>query len=363
MRALINVSVQRDDGFRGLFSDDEYSEVRAFFEGRPHLRPSPLRSLPRLATAARIRHVDAKDETQRFGLNAFKIVGVSYAAHKLSPAAAARGFTCATAGNHGRAVAHVARELGVRCTVFVPAPARELRPAEARTRAGRLAAMREDGANVVEVGGTYEEAVEQAAAHGRASGATVLSDTSWDGYEEIPRWIMAGYTRVFDEASAQWETPPQLVIVQAGVGGLVCAAASWFAWKYGERRPYLISCEPDGAACLLESARAGRASTVPGDLDTIMAGLRCATPSPVAWSTILGGVDAFITISDPQALEAMHALAADVELPFRVEVGPSGVCGAAALIALGSAPEFVHVRHAARLDRSTGALIVLTEGA
>lgn len=222
--------------------------------------------------------------------------------------------------------------------------------------------MRSDDATVVEVEGTYEDAVLQAAEHGRTSGATTLSDTSWDGYEQIPRWIMAGYTRLFDEASRQWQDDPDVVIVQAGVGGLLCAAASWLAWKFGARRPYLMACEPDGAACLLESARAGEPTRVPGDLDTIMAGLRCAEPSPLAWPAIRDGVDAFITISDQQSLGAMRTLAA-AGVEHRLDAGPSGVCGVGALIGLASAPEFVHVRHAARLDRSTCALIILTEGA
>ena len=363
MRAFINESVKRDEAFRGLFSAEEYEDVRAFFDCQAHLPPTPLRPLPTLAAAARIHHVDAKDETGRFGLNAFKIVGVTYAAHRLGPDATGRGLTCATAGNHGRAVAHVAQTLGVPCTVFVPAPSRPLRPAEQRTRSARLAAMREDGADVVEVTGTYEDAVIHAAVYARQTGATVLSDTSWEGYEEIPRWIMAGYTRIFEEASRQWETPPRLVVVQAGVGGLVCAAVSWLTWKFGAHRPFVVSCEPDNAACLMESARAGQPCVCAGDLDTIMAGLRCAKPSPLAWPVIADGVDAFITISDRQAEDAVEAINADLADGDRLHVGPSGICSAAALIALGSAPEFVHVRHAAGLDRSASALIVLTEGA
>ena len=363
MRAFINDSVRRDDRFRGLFSDEEYADVHAFFDHRTHFAATPLQALPHLAAAARIGHVDAKDETGRFGLNAFKIVGVTYAAHKLGAAAAANGLVCATAGNHGRAVAHVARTLGVPCTVFVPAASSRARPAEQRTRSARLAAMRGDGADVIEVTGTYEEAVVQAAMYAQQTGATVLSDTSWEGYEEIPRWIMAGYTRIFEEASRQWEATPRVIVVQAGVGGLVCAAASWLSWKFGAQRPFLVSCEPDGAACLLESARAGRAGACAGDLDTIMAGLRCAEPSPLAWPVIAHGVDAFITISDGQAEQAIEAFKADSGRDDPLEPGPSGICSAAALIALGSAPEFVHVRHAAGLDRAASALIVLTEGA
>ena len=362
MRAFLNSAVKRDEHFRGLFSEAEYAEVDAYFRSRDELRPSPLRSLPDLAAGLGIGQVQAKDETGRFGLNAFKIVGVQFAAHKLGAAATRRGLVCATAGNHGRAVAHVARELGVPCTVFVPAPA-SLQAAEHRTRSARLAAMRADGAHVVEIDGTYEQAVERAADHGQTTGATILSDTSWDGYEEIPRGIMAGYTRVFQEASAQWESPPDIVLVQAGVGGLVCAAASWLAWTWGARRPYLIACEPDGAACLLESARAGDRTLLPGPLATVMAGLRCAEPSPAAWPTIADGVDAFLTVSDEQALDALAALNTSEDGRTRIEAGPSGACGVAALVALTTSPELVHVRHAARLDRSSGALIIVTEGA
>ena len=361
MRAFLNPAVERNSSFRGLFAEDDYRGVHAYFTAHPELSPSPLRSLPRLAALAGLRRIDAKDESNRFGLNAFKIVGVSYAVHELGEEAVSRGLVCATAGNHGRAVAYVARQKSVPCTVFIPSAA-ALASAEQRTRSGRIAAMIADGATVIEVDGPYEEAVRRAAQHGRETGATIVSDTSWEGYEQIPRWIIAAYTRIFEEAQSQWETPPAVVLVQAGVGGLACAAASWFAWTFGAARPFLIACEPDNAACLLESARAGRLAHVEGPLQTIMAGLRCADPSPAAWPAIARGMDAFVTVGDEQVLAAMGALS-EAPRAERIDAGPSGACSAAAALALASEPQFADVREACRLDRSTGVLIVVTEGA
>jgi diaminopropionate ammonia-lyase len=317
--------------------------------------------LTSLAASLGIGGVDAKDESSRFGLNAFKIVGVLYAMHRLGDHELQRGVVCATAGNHGRAVARVARQKSVPATVFMPR-ARDTFSEEQRTRGRRIDGMKADGATVVEVPGTYEDAVGRAASHAEETGATVVSDTSWEGYQHIPRWIMAGYTRIFEEAHAQWNRAPDVVLIQGGVGGLVCGAASWFAWRFGAERPYLIACEPDNAACLFESARTGTPVHLEGDLDTIMAGLRCATPSIVAWPAILRGIDAFITVDDAGVLAAMEMLSRGPR-GERIDAGPSGACGAASLVALSARPELADVRAACRLDRSTHALIVVTEGA
>lgn len=359
MQAFLNPAVRRDRGYRGLFGDEEYRDVHAYYAAHPELPPTPLRSLPGLAASLAIDTVSSKDETRRFGLEAFKIAGVRYAVHRLGDAAARRGLVCATAGNHGRAVARVARDKRVPCTVFVPAAAQDLHASELRTRTARVSAMRQDGAAVLEVAGSYEDAVRRASDHGSATGATVISDTSWPGYETIPRWIMAGYTQIFEESFTQWDHAPDLVLVQGGVGGLVCAAASWFAWRFGSKRPFLIACEPDQAACLLESARAGRITTLDGGLRTIMAGLRCAAPSPAAWPAIAAGADAFISIPDSVVLDAMDRL---LRADPPIAAGPSGACGAAALMALAMAPDLAAIRSACGLSAATRALVVVTEG-
>lgn len=362
MRAFINPRVTHA---AALFGDADYRDVHAYYTTHPERAPTPLRALPALADTLGLRAISVKDETGRDGLNAFKIIGVRYAVHRMGDEAAARGLVCATAGNHGRAVARVARDKKVPCTVFLPAPrsaAAGAHDAELRTRAARVAAMRGDGATVVDVDGSYEEAVRLAAAHAASSGATVVSDTSWSGYEAIPRWIMAGYTQLFEEAYGQWDRPPGVMLVQGGVGGLVCAAVNWCAWRFGADGPKVVACEPDAAACLLESAAAGRTVTVPGPLPTIMAGLRCATPSPVAWPSIRDGAAAFVSVPDSAVLAAMDVLGQPSGSDSAIEAGPSGACGVAALIALMREPALADARAALELGPDTHAFVVVTEG-
>ncbi len=361
MRVFLNPAVRRDATFRGLFSEAEYSDVRSYVAANPDLSATPLRGLETLAQDCRLKAIYAKDETRRQGVNAFKITGVSYAVERLGAEAARHGLVCATTGNHGRAVARVARHKGVPCTVFLPV-ARTTDPIEQQTRRARVDAMREDDATVVEVDGTYEEAVRQAAAFGARTGTSIVSDTSWTGYEQIPRSIMAGYTQLFEEASQQWDVRPDIVVIQGGVGGLVCAAVSWFAARYGASRPFLVAAEPEHAACLLESARRGAATMITGSLHTIMAGLRCAEPAPLAWPVIAAGVDAFVTVSDSDAVDTMTTLAESAE-PERVDAGPSGVCGLTALRGIALDPGLAQLRSNARLDATTRALVVITEGA
>jgi diaminopropionate ammonia-lyase len=353
----LNPAVRRDSLFTGLFDSDEYRDVATYYASRPQFGPTPLQSAPRLAVHLGVSRIDIKDESHRFGLSAFKILGAEFAAQRLGRDLEG-GLVAATAGNHGRALARVARDRGVPCTIFVPA-AGEIEDVERATRERRIGGMKADGARVVEVDGSYEDAVRLAAEHGNATGATILSDVSWPGYETIPRWIMAGYTHLFDEAARQWQHVPDVVFVQGGVGGLVCAAASWLAQSFGAERPCLVACEPERAACLLESARAGSLVTVTGDLRTMMAGLRCATPSTAAWPAILHGVDAFVSVPDALAAEAMERLRADD--PPRT-AGPSGACGVAAVIAVAREASLAPVRDACRWTRATRVLAIVTEG-
>jgi diaminopropionate ammonia-lyase len=363
---FVNPTVDRRASFHGLFQESAYRAVADFYDSRPNLTPTPLHSLPALAAHLSLADVLIKDETRRFGLEAFKIAGALYAMRTLGAAGLSRGVVCATAGNHGRAVARAAREIGCACTVFVPAEHPRATQRERRTRAARIDGMRRDGAVTSDVAGSYEDAVARAADHARHTGACVVSDTSWEGYETIPRAIMSGYTRLFEEAHQQWTRAPDVVLIQGGVGGLVCAAANWFSWRYGSRRPYLIACEPESAACLLESARAGRTATVqaskPGEVPTMMAGLRCAAPSPAAWPSIQAGIDAFVAVSDAIVEKALDILSHPRPGDTRIISGPSGACGLGALLALLSAPELDLVRRIGALNRSIRVMVVVTEG-
>jgi diaminopropionate ammonia-lyase len=374
MRGFPNPLATRSASFRGQFTDADYREVRAFFAAHPELSPTPLLTLPAMAAALGIGAVSVKDESTRFGLNAFKIVGVRYALHRLTSDHGSgsgeqiradlgkHGVVCATAGNHGRAVARVASELGLPCTVFVAAPGDGDSPVDRRSRAARVAAMTADGAKVVEVAGSYEEAVRQAAACATSTRAIAVSDMSWPGYREIPGFIMAGYTQIIAEAYEQWRRMPDVIFVQGGVGGLVSAVASWCAWRFGAARPLVIACEPDGAACLLASAQAGKPIALEGPMYTCMAGLRCAEPSAVAWPAIARGVDAFVSVPDSVVLDMVDQLAQPAGADPAIKAGLSGACGAAALVAVAKSPELAGVRRAVRMDRSTHALVIVTEG-
>lgn len=285
------VNPRVDRGYRGAFSDEEYAEVAAFYRDE---RPTPLRS---------VGGVLVKDESQRRGLGAFKIIGVAYALSRLKIAPGST-LVCASAGNHGRAVARAGRERGLPVRVYMSNTA----SAHAQER------IRSESAEVVLVDGTYDDAVRRA----RADPGVMISDTAWPGYEEVPRLIMAGYTHILAEAEKQWSAPPRAVLVQAGVGSLAGAVVSWFAHRYGEERPSITCVEPLGADPLLESARAGRAVTTHAT-DTIMAGLNCGESSSLAVPIMLRGCDRFLAIDDELARDAMSRLAENA-----ISAGPSG---------------------------------------
>ena len=312
----------------------ELDAVAAF---APHLPATPLHDARALARALGLAQLLIKDETHRGGLNAFKITGVSYAHDRWRGGLGIQGggvtIVCASAGNHGRAVARAARDRGVPCRVYLPADAL---PA-------RVAAIRNEGAESVQISGSYEEAVERAACDAAESGALLVSDTTPPGSDEMPSLILRGYTRIFSEAAAVWNRPPDLMVVQGGVGGLVGAAAAWVRTQ--EPGMTLIASEPTGSACLMASARAGRLTVLPQTAPTSMVCLRCAAPNAAAWPFIAAGVDGFVAVTDDEAAAAVSWLA-----EAGIESGASGACGLAALSAI--APDFAGRR----------AMIIVTEG-
>jgi len=342
---------------------DEIARARRFFAGRTDLLPTPLRQLPDVASEIGIGELYLKDESNRFGLPAFKAVGVTYAIHRLFEEGGLRaggGVACATAGNHGRAVARIAREHGLRATVYVPAGT--VRP--------RIDAIASEGANVIVHDRGYEDAVATMADESRRKGWTIVSDTSYPESEgdPVPTWIMSGYTRIFDEAAAQGDAPPDVLFVQAGVGGLLAAAAAWTSQAPTSKPqtpspepqapgPSVVSCEPANAACVLAAARAGRPCAIDGPLDTVMAGLRCAEASHAAWPVVAARVRAFVTASDEETFDAMRRARHD-----GVVSGPSGACGLACLRAVMLDADLAAVRDHLGLGRHSRVLVVNTEG-
>ena len=263
-------------------------------------------------------------------------------------------LVCASAGNHGRAVARAARHAGLRARVFL----------DCDVAAARVEAIRSEGAEVVRVDGTYDDAVRLATDDAARTGALVVSDTSWPGYEQIPRDIMLGYTRVMDEAAAAWagQGPPDLMIVQAGVGGLLAAVASWSARHFGDARPALVTVEPLLAACVQASARVGAPATVAGPLTTIMAGLRCGEVSPLAFDVLRTLVDGYIGVEDHWCRAAMHRFAHPEPGDPSLAVGTSGAAGLAALLAAADSPEAQGLFDACAPGRGRRVLVIATEG-
>jgi diaminopropionate ammonia-lyase len=338
------------------FDAGEYEDLASFYARHPELAATRLEGLPALARGLGLGAVHVKDESTRFGLNAFKSLGVRYAVDRLERRGLiGEGATlvCASAGNHGRAVARAARERGLSARVYMSSAATE----------GVQRNIASEGAKVVVVNGTYDEAVRTMAREAEAHGWTIVSDTSWPGYDEIPRLIMLGYTRIVDEIAAASEGAPDVVFAQGGVGGLVCGVAAGLLRRWPDQRPRLVACEPVDAACLLASARAGRVAALDGPLTTIMAGLRCAEPSPAAWPAIEALVDAFVAVDDEATKAAMRMLARPVGRDPRIESGPSGACGFAALVAVMGDEELRPVREALGLGPSSRVVVINTEGA
>jgi diaminopropionate ammonia-lyase len=332
--------------------------VRDFHRTLPGYAPTPLHRLPGLADTLGLADLFLKDEGQRFGLLAFKALGASWALHRLRERN--RGFTtvsAATEGNHGRAVAWSARRLGLQSVIFIRATAAPF----------RMERLRQEGARVVPVDGSYEDAVAQCARESAEHGWQVVSDTGYEGYLEIPHWIAEGYSTLFDEADEQRSAAglpaPDLVIVQAGVGGLLHAAVD--ACRAWPEPPILVCVEPADADPLFESINtpAGDPVESRGTQNSIMAGLNTGRPSLSAWPAIRRGVELFLTIEDSWAEEAMRRLASPAEGDPAVVAGESGAAGIAALLALSEAAELALARDFLRLTRRRRAMVIVTEGA
>jgi diaminopropionate ammonia-lyase len=278
--------------------------------------PTPLVNCQPLADSLGLRSLHVKDESHRFGLNAFKALGASYAMHRLARPDAI--FSAATAGNHGRAVAWSARRLGCPAKIFVPAI----------TIPGRIEAIRNEGAEVCVVNGSYEDALALCDRESHAHGWQIISDVGYEGYMEIPKRVVEGYQTLFLEYEEQRDQPPDVVFIQAGVGGLLCAAADHFRAREG---PTIVSVEPDSADGLLESisSSTGEPCVSKGAQNSIMAGLNCSKVSLTAWPSIRRGVDMFVALEDRLTIEAMSLLGqAGID---SVESGAAGLAGLLAL--------------------------------
>jgi diaminopropionate ammonia-lyase len=313
-----------------------------FHRRLPGYAITPLVDAPGLAGALGVGRVWVKDESWRLGLPAFKILGASWAVYRALERRSGgigewddveelRGrlgpllpmtLAAATDGNHGRAVARMAKVLGLGARIFVPAD----------MAAARIEAIESEGAEVVVVRGTYDEAVARSAEEADEH-CLVISDTSWPGYEGVPRWVIDGYSTILwevsDELGRRGEDGPTLVVVQIGVGAFAASVTRHFRSPGVSPRPKILGVEPARAACALASAEAGGIVHLPGPHGSIMAGLNCGAPSVVAWPTVSRGIDLFVAIGDDWAREAMRMLAG-----AGIVSGETGAAGLAGLLAL-----------------------------
>jgi len=347
--------------------------ARPLHRALPGYQPSPLLDLPDLATELGLGAVLVKDESGRFGIQAFKGLGASFAVysvlkrrwrertgHDLPPSAfrdaAVRDalgevvFTAATDGNHGRAVAWTARMLGQKAVIFLPAD----------TAAARIAHIEAEGAEARLIDGTFDDCVTACAASAAKHGWQVIADTAYPGFMEVPGFIMTGYSTIFTEIAEQLDAPLDFVVLPAGVGGLAAAGAAYHVQTFGDERPQLICVEPEESACFLESILAGdgRPHPAAGSQRSIMAGLNCGIPSLLAWPLIRDAMDLFLAVEDTYAEQAMR-----LYHRHGVESGESGASTLAGLLALLQAPELSEARDASGLGPRSRVLLINTEGA
>lgn len=331
--------------------------------------PTCLHDLSPLAEIIQVRRVLAKDETLRFGLPSFKILGASWAVYRalcerlgrnpngrfaltelreeLRPAGDLT-LVAATDGNHGRAVAHIARLLGLPSRIFVPTWLSD----------PRKEAIASEGAWVTRIEGSYDEAVRHAAGL-ESEKCVVISDTSWPGYTMVPSWIVEGYSTVFweidNQLAAGGEKSPTHVVVQIGVGSLAAAVVRHYHRSVDAS---IIGVEPETSPSLLQSARKGCLVSLQPRHDSIMSGLNCGVPSRLAWPLLRAGVDAFVAIGDSAASRAVRHLAT-----MGLRVGEAGAAGLAGLLELLTGTESASTRRRLRINGESVVLLLLTEGA
>jgi diaminopropionate ammonia-lyase len=336
---------------RALIDPERVPDVGALL-GDGH-GPTPLYSLPTLAQRLGVGEIRVKDESQRFGFGAFKALGGVFAVHEYvaehrPQAPAEMVFTTASSGNHGRSVALGAQSVGAFCTIYLPK----------FTSAEKEAAIRARGAEVIRVDGDYDTAVARCRLEAEEKGWIIISDTSWEGYEQTPRDVMRGYTQLANEIVWQWKAAPTHVFVQAGVGGLA-AAVIGHLWAVLPHRPTFIVVEPQSADCWFQSNLAGKPALASGDADTAMGGLACREISPITWPVVGLGTDWFMTIEEDQVMPARRLFARPLGDDPAIASGPSGCAGLAGLTRVCTEEAAFKALH---LDGRSRVLLINSEG-
>ena len=364
-----------------IMSLENVAKARAFHQSFPQYSKTPLAKLDHMAEYLGLGGLFVKDESYRFGLNAFKVLGGSFAmanyiakqthrdvselpyavltSEELRKEFGQATFFTATDGNHGRGVAWAANRLGQKSVVLMPKGSTQT----------RLENILKEGADATITDVNYDECVRRANAMAEQTpNGVMVQDTAWDGYEEIPSWIMQGYGTMASEADEQLGEygcdRPTHIFIQAGVGSLTGAVQGYFANRYPDNPPVVVVMEADSAACLYKGAKAadGRIRIVDGDMPTIMAGLACGEPNTISWDILKNHVSVFTSCPDWVSARGMRMLAAPVKGDPQVTSGESGAVGMGLLSAIMEQEEYRELRDFLKLDENAKVLLFSTEG-
>lgn len=372
---IANTLAPSQSPYLDLMQVEQMKQVRRFHQTFPMYQKTPLVSLPAMAKRLGVADIKVKDESYRFGLNAFKVLGGAYAighyiADQLNKPISEVSydfltsddfkanfqpttFYTATDGNHGRGVAWAANQLGQRSVVRMPWGSTQY----------RADAIARENAEVTIEDMNYDDCVRLAYEQSLADDHGVMvQDTAWEGYEDIPSWIMQGYGTIADEVMEDLDLPPTHVFAQAGVGSFAGSLIGAFALKYPEERPKMIVVEANNCECLYLSAKNNQVTNVAGEMKTIMAGLACGEPNSVSWEILKTFTDVFMVVDDETAEAGMRLLGAPLKGDPQVISGESGVAGFAAFVAIMTDPALAELKDLLNLNENSRVLFVSTEG-
>lgn len=377
LKYCINHMPKSDDRNLPIMAIDEVKKARAFHESFPQYSETPLAELAHQAKYLGLSSVSVKDESYRFGLNAFKVLGGSFAMGKYIAKETGRDidevpysvltgdalreefgqatFFSATDGNHGRGVAWAAKRLGQKCVIRMPKG----------TTQRRLQNIADEGAEVTIEEMNYDDCVRMAASEAKKTPhGVIVQDTAWEGYEDIPSWIMQGYGTMASEADEQLGGRPTHIFVQAGVGSLAGAVTGYFVNRYRENPPKIIVVESWDADCLYQGTVAGDGAPrmVGGDMPSIMAGLNCGEPNITSWDILRNHVTCFISAEDSVARRGMRMLGNPIKGDPQVVSGESGAASFGALATIMEQEEYAELRRELELNESSRVLCFSTEG-
>lgn len=381
MKWVGNHMPKSEDKNLQVMSQEQVEKARNFHKSFPQYSVTPLENLSGMANQLGLGGLYVKDESYRFGLNAFKVLGGSFAMARYIAGEVGKDisritydyltgeefqkefgkatFFTATDGNHGRGVAWAANRLGQKSVVHMPKGSTKM----------RFDNIAKEGAKVTIEEVNYDECVRMAAAEAaETEHGVVIQDTAWEGYEEIPSWIMQGYGSMAGEAAEQLRDfqveRPTHVFVQAGVGSLASAVVGYFVNLYPDNPPKFIIMEAKSAACLYKGAVAGDGNPrmVGGDLPTIMAGLACGEPNTIGWDILRNHADAFVSCPDWVAAKGMRMLAAPVKGDPSVVSGESGAVGMGVVASIMEDDTYQKLRKLLGLDKNSKVLLFSTEG-